>query len=150
MYLIYALICPITKEVKYIGRTRRSLMARLKSHLYCAKYQDKGPLYDWIRQLEMVSKIPEIALIEDTIDSKREKYWIQAYYLLTPGLLNSKSKISLKELPRNLIKLPELFSAIHNENYLSVSQRRTPRFGSRRSTPRFPSRGTPRFPVLKR
>ena len=85
MCKIYKLIDPITKDVKYIGKTKRELYERLAEHIQEFVYRKRIFSYkkqDWIKNLLKENKIPEIHLIEEvdeSISSAREEYWISYY-----------------------------------------------------------------------
>ena len=54
---IYALICPITGTIKYIGKTVFELLFRLDGH-----FRDKDPGHkgNWIKSLKAKGLVPEI------------------------------------------------------------------------------------------
>jgi hypothetical protein len=111
--LIYALICPKAKEIRYIGKTIQSLKSRLKGHLYIPK-NDTTYRANWIRDLRKDKLIPEIILIEECNESnwvEREIYWIDYYSKLVNLVNYSKGgngghhvKISTREKLSNLYK----------------------------------------------
>lgn len=83
---IYKLIDPISKEVRYVGKTKGKLSKRLSEHLSRAKNNTYLHVYCWIRLVLKNNLIPTIELIEDCIDTnweEREKYWISYYPNLT-------------------------------------------------------------------
>jgi len=61
MVEIYALIDPVTNEIKYIGKANDS-QNRLKSHLRDSKTRDT-PVYLWIRELIKQGLIPLIEIL---------------------------------------------------------------------------------------
>lgn len=77
---IYALVDPNTHQVRYVGRTRKTINQRLKHHIASAKSGVKSPVYDWIRSLQVV---PVVVVLQDGIDVKRNtsgaystrRYW---------------------------------------------------------------------------
>lgn len=78
---IYGLICPKTKEIKYVGKTIQPLKQRLKGHL---SVTDNDLTYraNWIRNLKKENLKPEIILLETCDDNnweEREMYWINYY-----------------------------------------------------------------------
>jgi group I intron endonuclease len=78
---IYALICPLKNEIRYIGKTVQKLNARLRGHL-SLKLNDSTYRANWIKSLIIEGLKPEITLIEECTDidwEDREKYWIDFY-----------------------------------------------------------------------
>lgn len=58
---IYALICPLSLKVKYIGRTKVSLPMRLSQHVFHAKnFKDNTHKSNWIRSLLKINSRPYI------------------------------------------------------------------------------------------
>lgn len=87
---IYALTCPKTNEIRYIGKTIQKLKTRLKGHLFVAK-DDLTHRANWIRKLKSKKLKPNIILIEEVNDLnwiEKEIYWI-AYYSKITKLVNS-------------------------------------------------------------
>jgi hypothetical protein len=72
-HLIYALVDPITRDIKYVGRTRKHLIERLEHHLGAARRNVNRPVYDWIRSLfpavPIIIKLQEV----DNIWSSKDK-----------------------------------------------------------------------------
>jgi predicted GIY-YIG superfamily endonuclease len=64
MYFLYKLIDPITKEVKYIGYTKRP-KTRLWEHIRDAKVGIKTYKCDWIRSLIIKNQKPIIEIISN-------------------------------------------------------------------------------------
>lgn len=88
---IYALRHPDTLEIRYVGKTVRSLSRRLGNHIANAKGNKHNKhLSNWILKLLAVGKRPLIELIEEcehSIWQEKEKYWISKY----PNLINLTS-----------------------------------------------------------
>lgn len=89
---IYALSDPISKEIRYIGKTK-NLNKRLRSHIDYAKNKNRKRRYvsDWILGLLKNNLKPIVILIEETtleIWSEREKYWIKHFKSLQFNLCN--------------------------------------------------------------
>lgn len=87
--IIYALICPMTKRIKYIGLTKKNPNKRLSAHITETKNHIKNNKFlnrkhTWLRKLinmELDSKI-EIQILETCnydILGEREKYWISFF-----------------------------------------------------------------------
>jgi len=99
-YKIYKLVCPITNEVRYIGRTKLALKIRLSHHLREIHNPFK---YIWIDNLRKQNKKPVIIQIEMFADKetayKREKFWINHYIDAGSKLFNySHDKVIEKKL----------------------------------------------------
>lgn len=85
---IYTLKHPDTLEIRYIGKTVRSLSRRLGNHIANAKGNKHNKhLSNWILNILSLGKRPIIELIEEVDNSiwqERERYWISQY----PNLIN--------------------------------------------------------------
>lgn len=88
--IIYALICPISGEVKYIGQTTRTLNKRFSGHLCEAlrvketKERDLTYKENWLLKLKTLEKLNNIKkeVLETCpveILDEREIYWIKFY-----------------------------------------------------------------------
>lgn len=94
--LIYTLSDPRTGEVRYVGKTCKTLAQRLANHIYDAPRipSHRG---NWIIQLSRLDLRPSIALIdiiEDSDDNDwqaREVYWIAHYRRIGARLTNLDS-----------------------------------------------------------
>ena len=86
--LIYVLKHPDTKEIRYVGKTIRSLSRRLGNHITNAKGSKHNKhLSNWILSILNDNKRPIIELIEKSDSTNwqiREQYWISQY----PNLIN--------------------------------------------------------------
>jgi hypothetical protein len=89
---IYVLRHPITLEIRYVGKTSKSLRTRYNQHIYEAK---KGRFLrhknNWIKSLLDEKLAPRIELLEvcNKINwEEREKYWIATYRALGLNLCN--------------------------------------------------------------
>lgn len=69
---IYALKCPITGNVRYIGKAN-DIQKRLKSHLRDARLRNT-PVYCWIRKLSKSGLLPLI----ETVYTTDENNWAEA------------------------------------------------------------------------
>lgn len=80
MNKIYALVCPVSNEVRYIGKTSQTLKARLAAHCSDAKRSDNSHKCRWIRKLSRKSLRPTIWLLEEVPKGigwqDRERAWI--------------------------------------------------------------------------
>lgn len=79
MAYIYALVDPITQEIKYIGKTKKKVRDRLREHIGEAKsYRNKNYRVDWIRSLLSENLVPNIFILEKCKDwQNAEKFWIK-------------------------------------------------------------------------
>ena len=85
---IYVLKHPDTLEVRYVGKTVRSLSRRLGNHIANAKGNKHNKhLSNWIINILNKNKRPIIELLEEcdySIWQEREQYWISQF----PNLIN--------------------------------------------------------------
>lgn len=63
-YLIYGLIDPRDRGLRYIGKTHKRKEARLDEHIKCAVDGDSRVVYDWIRELIQKGFKPEIFVLK--------------------------------------------------------------------------------------
>lgn len=76
MVKIYALKCPISLEVRYVGKTSQSLSKRMNCHRYT---YDKSHRTNWFKSLKEKGFIPIIELIEEVEENvwpEKERFWI--------------------------------------------------------------------------
>jgi hypothetical protein len=59
-YLIYGLIDPRNRTLRYIGKTHKRREKRLEDHIRCALQMYERPVYRWIRELLDAGYMPEI------------------------------------------------------------------------------------------
>ena len=85
---IYVLKHPDTLEVRYVGKTVRSLSRRLGNHIANAKGNKHNKhLSNWIIKILNDNKRPIIELLEEceySVWQEREKFWISQF----PNLIN--------------------------------------------------------------
>jgi Uri superfamily endonuclease len=77
---IYSILCPISKEVKYVGKTFGTLKDRLSRHVSNSK--DKSKKKIWIIENVKNNMFPEIILIDEVdsvLSNVTEKKWILYY-----------------------------------------------------------------------
>ncbi len=66
-FYIYSLSHPVTKEIRYIGKTSRTLKKRLSEHVSPSKLNsEKGHKSSWVKSLLRIGLKPEIVLIKET------------------------------------------------------------------------------------
>lgn len=79
MVTIYTLTDPITKEVRYIGKTKRSLRDRMYSHTSNHKLNnEKSYKNSWILSLKKKGFIPTIEIL-DIVEENNWEFWEQFY-----------------------------------------------------------------------
>jgi DNA-binding XRE family transcriptional regulator len=86
---IYALCCPFTNDVHYIGKTTVGMLRPLE-HL---KESHSEKVKKWVDSLKEIGHAPKVIIlqnvsIEEDLDG-RERYWIQYYLNKKALLLNS-------------------------------------------------------------
>lgn len=89
MVNIYKLLHPVTKEIRYIGKTKEALNRRLNKHIYNRGTNSK--VSKWCKHLHKEGLNPIIELVERVSFQnweEREKYWIDYYRSLGSNLLN--------------------------------------------------------------
>jgi len=76
-YKIYTLADPDTKEVRYVGKTKKTLLHRLQQHIY-ESFRYKSYKASWIKSLLQEDKMPIIELLDETNEDWQslEVYWI--------------------------------------------------------------------------
>ena len=93
---IYALLCPDTDSVRYVGRTGK-LKARYTTHLSTKQKDNKSK---WIQSLLEVNKKPKLLVLDEVSvleQVEAEQKWIDHYRLIGANLTNTAdSKIGLK------------------------------------------------------
>lgn len=106
--IIYALKCPFTNDIHYIGKSTNGIVRPLqhmkKSHSY--------KINDWVQELSFIGHKPKIEILEkvsenDDID-KKELIWIQRCLdkgdillnsnLVSPTLINTKLEKLLEDI----------------------------------------------------
>lgn len=127
--LIYAICCPFTKEVHYIGKSTQGMLRPLKhmSNSHSEKVRE------WVDSLKEIGTRPDIKILEyvsndDDINS-RERYWIQYYInnnslllnsiLVSPLLVTSKLDDILDENKDIEFKVGEFVKAKRKQNKLT-------------------------------
>jgi hypothetical protein len=115
---IYALVDPQTNEVRYVGKTKRTLRIRLRAHI-TDNPKHNTHKFNWIKKLKSFGFEPIIIELEVCNENnwiEREKYWIQQYNNLTNLTTGGEGcnyfKISAQELISRKVK-----KAWENEEY---------------------------------
>ena len=102
--LIYALCCPVTDEVHYVGKSTSGMM-RPMQHL---SNSHSDNIKAWVSDLKELNHSPKIKVLEyvltfEDIDA-RERYWIQ-YHLNNGSLLLNEKLITPLVINPNLDKI---------------------------------------------
>lgn len=87
---IYKIICPISRDIKYIGKTTLILSQRLKNHL---QMSSSIAMINWMQSLKRKGLQPIIKKIEYVTSeeaNKIEKHYIRKYALSGCKLFNVK------------------------------------------------------------
>lgn len=75
---IYALTCPDTGSVRYVGKANNHIK-RFKSHISDSRRRDT-PVYRWIRKLSSQGKLPGVVLLCHTWEWRETERTIIAQY----------------------------------------------------------------------
>jgi hypothetical protein len=81
-HVIYALKCPRTLNVRYIGFTRCGIERRLLWHICEARRGGSFPRCRWIRKLLAAGTVPIVEILEIVTAETwqaRERYWIAEF-----------------------------------------------------------------------
>jgi hypothetical protein len=93
--LVYTLSHPLTGEVRYVGKTERTLGVRLIEHRYRATQKNqRSHLYTWLRKLARQGLTPIIRELQRTRSSylyEAEEYWIEELKSRGLRLINTSS-----------------------------------------------------------
>lgn len=77
---IYKLIDPLTNEIRYVGKTKKSLIKRLYEHLTLRNLKSNTHKNNWVKKLLNLNVKPKIELIEVVTENNwidKEIYWIK-------------------------------------------------------------------------
>jgi hypothetical protein len=110
---IYSLSHPITKEIRYIGKTTKKLKRRLIEHISTGKKNIKNHKESWICNICKNNLKPEIELIEEVESNEWEfweKFWICQFKCWgfnlvngTDGGISPFETFKIKELNKKFI-----------------------------------------------
>src|SRR6478752_4692081 len=78
-YKIYTLSHPLTKEVRYVGRTIDTLASRLSKHVF-ERNRGKNRRCYWINKLYKEGLKPIIEVL-DTTDNEIDYFWLETYWI---------------------------------------------------------------------
>jgi hypothetical protein len=125
-YRIYGLVDPRTNEIRYVGKTKRTLRVRLRAHI---NDEPKSNTYkhNWINQLKQINLDPiiiELELCDENTWIEREKYWISYFKNLTNLTTGGEGCDYFKEEILNKISA-KVKKAWENEDYRNnISEQR--------------------------
>lgn len=99
IWYVYALIDPDTDEVRYVGKTHRTIKIRFKEHINQAKTMDDNVVkkynrycVNWIHSLLKQDKEPKIQILQQGDSSEdwaaAECHWIAYYRKISEKLTN--------------------------------------------------------------
>lgn len=92
MIKIYGLVCPLSGEIRYIGKTSQTLKRRLNAHVSEAKRFSHSHKHRWIAKCFSFGKLPSILLLEEIEEINnwqlRERKWIKLAQELGFDLVN--------------------------------------------------------------
>ena len=89
MTRVYVLIDPRTNEIRYVGKTSKSLGYRLGNHMKSYERNHRG---NWISELRRLDLEPRIELVQEVPDDfwqEAERYWISYYRAIGCDLTNA-------------------------------------------------------------
>jgi len=108
---IYALVDPIDKEIRYIGKSTL-VQFRYYQHLNAAP-GESNPLYKWMNQLIVKNLRPRLFVLEVCTEvdaSDKEKEWIKKVNDTGARLLNFGERRFYNYSPRFLNKIAHVFN----------------------------------------
>lgn len=88
--IIYTLADPESGEIRYIGKTVKTLKARLTDHLYSIK-RESNYRSNWIKSIinrDLIPIIEELEICTWDISQQREMYWISQFKVWGFKLVN--------------------------------------------------------------
>jgi hypothetical protein len=91
--VIYGLVDPRTEEIRYIGKTRKSLSRRYSKHIREASDTTRSHKDAWIRQLYYLGLQPTVRVLEEIPEGEAElnsaeRSWIQTFRMAGVNLTN--------------------------------------------------------------
>lgn len=123
-YLIYVLKHPVSKEIRYVGYTSKSLKHRLAYHYYDLKKPESSHKKNWLRSLPKKAIIEQIDACYD-LDTVRAKE--QFYISMFPNLVNSTTGGE-----SNKVLCPEVRKRISDKLKGKMVGEKNPMFGKKR------------------
>lgn len=88
--IIYTLSDPITKQVRYVGKTKCSITKRFNHHIDKSRNKPTTHRDNWIKSLLLKGLFPVIEIIDDDVIDY-ESYWINQFVYWGFNLTNMTS-----------------------------------------------------------
>lgn len=89
MSAIYKHTDPVTRIVRYIGKTSKAPQQRLKAHLSEARTGKRNYRLNWLRSLDRLPIVEVLEYVQGEALSDREKYWIALFRDYGHDLVNA-------------------------------------------------------------
>jgi group I intron endonuclease len=114
---IYALVDPISKKIRYIGKSNEP-KKRYYQHLYRSE-RKRTHKECWINKLLREGLKPELIIIEECSDNwqEREKFYIAQYDNLTNSTSGGDGTENYKHTPDSILKMSEQRQGKNNAFY---------------------------------
>lgn len=97
--LIYALKCPFTKEVHYVGKSTKGMLRPLE---HC-KESHSEKVQEWVTELKKIGYVPEIDILQYVSETENiddiENFYIKNFVSKNNLLLNSNLVKAVTVLP---------------------------------------------------
>jgi hypothetical protein len=125
-FIIYGLVDPFTKELRYIGKSCSGLI-RPRNHFKPSELCHKTHKVHWIKSVLSQNKKPEIVIIEQhdnpELLDEAEQFWIEYYKSIGSRLTNSTNggKGTLGLIQKDSTKV--LMSEKRNEHYDKIREK---------------------------
>lgn len=95
MVTIYILICPITNECRWVGKTIEPLKRRLSKHLKHGTSHYNPRKRQWLEHIG-TPVIEAVEVVNKTEYVEAESWWIQYFKALGADLLNVREPVRYK------------------------------------------------------
>jgi hypothetical protein len=95
-YTVYALWCPLSKQIRYVGYTNATPWGRFHAHLAEARREPKGQLTDkcaWLRSLAELGLMPRLRVLR-CFERKIPAYKMEAELIALVGARRSLTNSS--------------------------------------------------------
>lgn len=129
--IVYVLVDPRDRQVRYVGETGRSARSRLSQHIRTARERTTPRVNAWIRGLLNDGVEPEIIEVESASSKESryaaEIYWIEQFSAMGASLLNlakgGSSRVGFRHSEETKARWRE---QRRGENHPMFGKRRTP------------------------